>query len=191
MEAEVARWRDEKGLEKISFRQRINLSCDVQRSPRDGNRSAKAKQSIEMERCDLGVVTLKVGEVEVVGQRLLAAREPHGLEKSLAPVLKLYNQLQLGSPLLLADPHDGQGLHGRDGLLYGLPTGGVHLLLGHKCLYTITNIGHKYLGHPKLELLPHILSGKLSAVCQSKLCQAVKDKYDNCGWVLRQASLSS
>ena len=30
MEAEVARWRDEEGLEQISFRERVDLSCDVQ-----------------------------------------------------------------------------------------------------------------------------------------------------------------
>ena len=29
VEAEVARWRDEEGLEQISFRERVDLSCDV------------------------------------------------------------------------------------------------------------------------------------------------------------------
>ena len=30
VEAEVARWRDEEGLEQISFRERVDLSRDVQ-----------------------------------------------------------------------------------------------------------------------------------------------------------------
>ena len=40
-----------------------------------------------MEGGDLGVVPLKVREVEVVGQRLLAPVEPHGLEQSLTATL--------------------------------------------------------------------------------------------------------
>ena len=164
VETEVARRGDEESLEKISLRQRVDLSRDVQRSPGDGDRPAKAKQPIEVEGCDLGVVSLKVREVEVVGQRLLGAGEPHRLEKRLAPVLKLDDQLQLGSPLLLADPNDGQALHPSDRLPYGLLVGPIHLLLGH----------------PKLELLPHILSRDLAALRQGKLCQAVNDKFDNC-----------
>ena len=41
-----------------------------------------------MEGGDLRVVPLKVCEVEVVGQRLLAAVEPHRLEQGLAAVLE-------------------------------------------------------------------------------------------------------
>ena len=164
VKAEVARRGDEEGLEEISLRQRVDLSRDVQRSSGDGDRPAKAKQPIEVEGSNLGVVSLKIREVEVIGQRLLGAGEPHRLEKRLAPVLKLDDQLQLGAPLLLADPNDGQALHPRNRLPYGLPVGPIHLLLGH----------------PKLELLPRILSRDLAALRQGKLCQAVNDKFDNC-----------
>jgi len=148
VEAEVARWRDEESLEKISFGQRVDLSCDVQRSPGDGDGSAKAKQSVEMEGSDLSVMPLEVGEVEVVGQRLLGARKPHWLEKSLPSVLKLDYKLQLGSPLLLADPHNRETLHRCDRLRYRLLVGPVHLLLGDT----------------KLELLPHTLRRGLTAL---------------------------
>ena len=164
MEAKVASWRDEKCLEKISFRQRVDLSGDVQSSPGDRDCSAKAKQSVEVEGSDLGVVSLKVGEVEVVGQSLLGTREPHGLEKRLAPVLKLDDQLQLGSPLLLADPHDGQALHRGDRVPDCLPIGGVHLLLGRTKLKLEMFIWRVNLGHTKLELLPNTLSRDLAAL---------------------------
>ena len=131
VKAEVARRGDEEGLEEISLRQRVDLSRDVQRSSGDGDRPAKAKQPIEVEGSNLGVVSLKIREVEVIGQRLLGAGEPHRLEKRLAPVLKLDDQLQLGAPLLLADPNDGQALHPRNRLPYGLPVGPIHLLVDH------------------------------------------------------------
>ena len=137
------------------------------------DRSSETKQSIEMEGGNLGVVSLEVREVEVVGKRLLGSRKPHRLEKRLSrsitrcftiittrlpSVLKLDYQLQLGSTLLLADAYDRQGLHCRDRVPYRVSVGGVHLLLGH----------------PELELLPHALAVQLTAFCQGKVGQAVK-----------------
>ncbi len=48
-----------------------------------------------MEGGDLRVVPLKVGEVKVVRQRLLAAVEPHRLEQCLATVLQTKQKILL------------------------------------------------------------------------------------------------
>ena len=108
-----------------------------------------------MEGSNLCIVSLKVCEVEVVWQGLLAAREAHGFEERLPAILKLYDQFELRPPLLLRDADHGEGAHGGDDALHRAAQGVVHLLLGH----------------PKLELLPDIAYFHLLRALPGQVCE--------------------
>ena len=71
MEAKVSGRADKEGLEKVGLGQLVDVPRDVDVTPRDGNGATKAEKPIEVEGGDLGVVTLEVGEVKVVRERLL------------------------------------------------------------------------------------------------------------------------
>ena len=86
VEAEVACRGDEECLQEVALCQRVDLPRDVQGPPGHRDGATKAKQPVQVEGGDLGVVSLEVREVEVVGQRLLAAREPHRLEQGLRSI---------------------------------------------------------------------------------------------------------
>ena len=101
MEAEVACRGDEECLQEVALCQRVDLPRDVQRPPGHRDGATKAKQPVEVEGGDLGVVSLEVREVKVVWQRLLAAREPHRLEQGLRSIsLNIYKQRFFHQPVL-------------------------------------------------------------------------------------------
>ena len=113
VETEVARGRDEEGLQQVSLRQTVDISGtttlssggdtererdlprNVEDSAGDGDGSSESHNLIQMVGGHLCVVSLVVGEVEVVGQSLLGPREPHRLQHSLTSVIKGDDQLQL------------------------------------------------------------------------------------------------
>ena len=71
VEAHVSRGGDEEGLEQVVLCQLVDVPGDVDAPPRHGDRPPEAQQPVEVEGGDLGVVPLKVREVEVVGEGLL------------------------------------------------------------------------------------------------------------------------
>jgi len=71
VETKVSSRTDEERLEEVRLCQLVDVPRDVDVTPGDGNGATKAEKPIEVEGGDLGVVTLEVGEVEVIGERLL------------------------------------------------------------------------------------------------------------------------
>ena len=111
METKISSWRNEEGFEKVAFSQGVDVLGNIDRSPRHRNGSSKAKDSVKVKSSHLGVMTFIVSEVEMVGQRFLAAWKPHGFEQSLTAVVKSDDQLQLSSTLLLLDTYDRKTSH--------------------------------------------------------------------------------
>ena len=77
MKAKVSRRTDKKCFEEVCFRQLVDVGGDVDLATRDRNGSSKAEKSVQVEGRDLGVVTLEVGEVEVIGKSLLQRKVEH------------------------------------------------------------------------------------------------------------------
>lgn len=67
MEAEVLRRRNEERLEQVTGGQCVEVGGDVEETADDRGRPAETQQPVQVEGGDLGVVTLVVGEVEVIG----------------------------------------------------------------------------------------------------------------------------
>ena len=76
VKAQVLRWWDEESPQEIASGQGVQLGRHVDEASDHGRGSAEAQNSIQVEGGDLGVVPLIVGEVEVIGQRLLLAWKP-------------------------------------------------------------------------------------------------------------------
>ena len=67
MKAEVAVRTDEEGLEKLWIGQVVYLCGDVEPPPGHWNCPPELQKSVQVEGGDLGVVTLKVREIKVIG----------------------------------------------------------------------------------------------------------------------------
>ena len=116
VETEVTSWRYEECLQQVSLSQAVDISGTtttvtrreretvpgyVEDSARDWNGSPEAHDLVQVEGGHLRVVSLEVGEVEVVGQRLLGPGEPHGLQQGLTSVIEGDDQLELRPSFLL------------------------------------------------------------------------------------------
>ena len=75
MEADVSRRADEERLEEVVLGQLVDVLRDVDPAPAHRHGAPEPEQAVQVEGRDLGVVTLKVAEVEVVRQRLLKRQD--------------------------------------------------------------------------------------------------------------------
>ena len=81
METDVSGGADEEGLEEVLLRQLVDVARDVDVAAGDGDGATEAEQTIQVEGGNLSVVSLVVGEVEMVGKGLLQRK---GKEKRIS-----------------------------------------------------------------------------------------------------------
>merc|ERR1719233_2651005 len=112
MEAEVPSRGYEEGFEEISFSQGVDIPGDVEDPASDRDSTSESKNLIKVESGNLGIVTLIISKVEMVGKSLLTTRESHWLEESLSSIFIFYYQFQLCSSLLLRYSNYWQLSHG-------------------------------------------------------------------------------
>ena len=75
VEADVARGADKEGLEEVVVRELVDVGRDVDVATGHGTRATEAQQPVQVERGNLGVVTLVVAEVKVVRKSFLKKYE--------------------------------------------------------------------------------------------------------------------